>query len=135
VKFKVGDSSSYSQTITEANIAHFVGAVGDTNPLHLDGEYAKKTRFGQRIAQGILVAGLISTAIGTKLPGIGAVYLGQSLKFLKPAYIGDTITATVRVKAIRQDKPILTLETVCTNQQGEKVIDGEATVLYEEPVL
>ena len=133
MKYKVGDSASYSQAISEANIAHFIGAVGDTNPLHVDAEFAKQTRFGARIAQGILVAGLISTAIGTKLPGVGSVYLGQSLKFLKPTYIGDTITATVTVKAIREDKPILTLETVCTNQKGEKVIEGEATVLYEEP--
>ena len=132
MKYKVGDSGSYSQTITEANIAQFIGAVGDTNPIHVDAEYAKKTRFGARIAQGVLVAGLISTAIGTKLPGVGAVYLGQSLKFLKPTFIGDTITATVTVKAVREDKPILTLETLCTNQRGEKVIEGEATVLYEE---
>lgn len=133
MKYKVGDSGQYSQTITEANIAQFIGAVGDTNPIHVDAEYAKKTRFGARIAQGVLVAGLISTAIGTKLPGVGAVYLGQSLKFLKPTFIGDTITATVTVTAIREGKPILTLETLCTNQRGERVIEGEATVLYEEP--
>lgn len=133
MKFKVGDSGSYTQTITEASIAMFVGAVGDTNPLHTDAEYARKSRFGERIAQGILVAGLISTCIGTKLPGVGAVYLGQSLKFLRPTRIGDTITATVTVTAIREDKPILTLQTLCTNQHGERVIEGEATVLYEEP--
>ncbi|WP_027893056.1 MaoC family dehydratase [Calidithermus chliarophilus] len=133
MKFKVGDAASYSQTISEASIAMFVGAVGDTNPLHVDAEYAKKSRFGGRIAQGILVAGLISTCIGTKLPGVGAVYLGQSLKFLRPTHVGDTITATVTVTAIREDKPILTLQTVCTNQRGERVIEGEATVLYEEP--
>ncbi|WP_337868233.1 MaoC family dehydratase [Meiothermus sp.] len=134
MKFKVGDSASYSQTIGEAHIAHFIGAVGDTNPLHVDAEFAKKSRFGQRIAQGILVAGLISTAIGTKLPGVGAVYLGQNLRFLRPTYIGDTITATITVKTIREDKPILTLETICTNQHGEQVITGEATVLYEEVI-
>ncbi len=132
MKFKVGDRASYSQTIGEAHIAHFIGAVGDTNPLHVDAEFAKKSRFGQRIAQGILVAGLISTAIGTKLPGVGAVYLGQNLRFLRPTYFGDTITATITVKNIREDKPILTLETICTNQRGEQVITGEATVLYEE---
>lgn len=134
MRFKVGDSASYTQTIGEAHIAQFIGAVGDTNPLHVDAEFARKSRFGQRIAQGILVAGLISTAIGTKLPGVGAVYLGQTLKFLRPTFIGDTITATVTVRAIREDKPILTLETVCTNQRGEQVISGEATVLYEEVV-
>jgi len=132
VRFKVGDSASYTQTIGEAHIGLFIGAVGDTNPLHTDAEYARKSRFGARIAQGILVAGLISTAIGTRLPGPGAIYLGQSLRFLKPTYLGDTITATVTVRAIREDRPILTLETVCTNQRGEQVIQGEATVLYEE---
>ncbi|GIW30985.1 MAG: (R)-specific enoyl-CoA hydratase [Meiothermus sp.] len=132
MKFKVGDTASYTQTISEAHVALFIGAVGDTNPLHVDAEYAKKSRFGARIAQGILVAGLISTAIGTRLPGPGAIYLGQSLRFLKPTYLGDTITATVTVRAIRPDKPILSLETVCTNQKGERVIEGEATVLYEE---
>lgn len=132
MKFKVGDSASYTQTISEAHVALFIGAVGDTNPLHVDAEYAKKSRFEARIAQGILVAGLISTAIGTRLPGPGAIYLGQSLRFLKPTYLGDTITATVTVRAIRPDKPILSLETICTNQKGERVIEGEATVLYEE---
>ncbi len=132
MRFQVGDSASYTQTISEAHVALFIGAVGDTNPLHVDAEYAKKSRFGARIAQGILVAGLISTAIGTRLPGPGAIYLGQSLRFLKPTYLGDTITATVTVRAIRPDKPILSLETVCTNQKGERVIEGEATVLYEE---
>ncbi len=132
MKFQVGDSASYTQTISEAHVALFIGAAGDTNPLHVDSEYAQKSRFGARIAQGILVAGLISTAIGTRLPGPGAIYLGQSLRFLKPTYLGDTITATVTVRAIRPDKPILSLETVCTNQKGERVIEGEATVLYEE---
>lgn len=132
MKFQVGDSASYTQTISEAHVALFIGAVGDTNPLHVDSEYAQKSRFGARIAQGILVAGLISTAIGTRLPGPGAIYLGQSLRFLKPTYLGDTITATVTVRAIRPDKPILSLETLCTNQKGERVVEGEATVLYEE---
>jgi len=132
MKFKVGDAASYTQTLSEAHVALFIGAVGDTNPLHVDAVYAEKSRFGARIAQGILVAGLISTAIGTKLPGPGAIYLGQSLRFLKPTYLGDTITATVTVRAIRPDKPILSLETVCTNQKGQRVLEGEAAVLYEE---
>jgi len=132
MKFKVGDTASYTQTLSDAHVALFIGAVGDTNPLHVDAEYARKSRFGARIAQGVLVAGLISTAIGTRLPGPGAIYLGQSLRFLKPTYLGDTITATVTVRTIRPDKPILSLQTVCTNQKGERVIEGEATVLYEE---
>jgi 3-hydroxybutyryl-CoA dehydratase len=136
VRFKVGDRASYTQTISEAHVALFVGAVGDTNPLHVDEAYAKGSRFGKRIAQGILVAGLISTVIGTKLPGTGAIYLSQTLRFLKPTYLGDTITATAIVKAVREREKgglVLTLDTFCENQQGERVIEGEAVVLYEEP--
>ncbi len=136
MRFKVGDRASYTQTISEAHVALFVGAVGDTNPLHVDASYAAQSRFGQRIAQGILVAGLISTVIGTRLPGVGAIYLGQTLRFLKPTFLGDTVTATAVVKAIRPREKggyILTLETFCENQRGERVIEGEAQVLYEEP--
>jgi 3-hydroxybutyryl-CoA dehydratase len=102
MRFRVGDRASYTQTISEAHVALFVGAVGDTNPLHVDEAYAKRSRFGGRIAQGILVAGLISTVIGTRLPGVGAIYLGQTLRFLKPVYLGDTITATAVLKAVRE---------------------------------
>jgi len=136
VRFKVGDKASYTQTISEAHVALFVGAVGDTNPLHVDEAYAQGSRFGRRVAQGILVAGLISTVIGTKLPGTGAIYLSQTLRFLKPTYLGDTVTATAVVKSIREREKgglVLTLETICENQRGERVIEGEAVVLYEEP--
>ena len=136
MRFRVGDRASYTQTLSEAHVALFVEAVGDTNPLHVDEAYAKRSRFGGRIAQGILVAGLISTVIGTKLPGVGAIYLSQTLRFLKPTYLGDTITATAIVKAVREREKggyVLTLETFCENQRGERVIEGEAVVLYEEP--
>jgi len=136
MRFQVGDRASYTQTLSEAHVALFVGAVGDTNPLHVDEAYAKGSRFGKRIAQGILVAGLISTVIGTKLPGTGAIYLSQTLRFLKPTYLGDTITATAIVKAVREREKgglVLTLDTFCENQRGERVIEGEAVVLYEEP--
>ena len=125
MRFRVGDRASYTQTLSEAHVALFVGAVGDTNPLHVDEAYAKR----------ILVAGLISTVIGTKLPGVGAIYLSQTLRFLKPTYLGDTITATAIVKAVREREKggyVLTLETFCENQRGERVIEGEAVVLYEE---
>ena len=133
---RAADPEIYTQTLSEAHVALFVGAVGDTNPLHVDEAYAKRSRFGGRIAQGILVAGLISTVIGTKLPGVGAIYLSQTLRFLKPTYLGDTITATAIVKAVREREKggyVLTLETFCENQRGERVIEGEAVVLYEEP--
>lgn len=136
MRFKVGDRASYTQTLSEAHVALFVGAVGDTNPLHVDAAYAAQSRFGQRIAHGLLVAGLISTVIGTKLPGIGAIYLGQTLRFLKPTFLGDTVTATAVLKEIRPRAKggyILTLETFCENQRGERVIEGEAQVLYEAP--
>jgi len=134
MRFQVGDRASYTQTLSEAHVALFVGAVGDTNPLHVDEAYAKQSRFGRRIAHGLLVAGLISTVIGTRLPGVGAVYLSQTLHFLKPTYLGDTVTATAIVKAVREREKggyVLTLETFCENQRGERVVEGEAVVLWE----
>ncbi|MCS6869719.1 MAG: MaoC family dehydratase [Thermus sp.] len=134
MRFQVGDKASYTQTLSEAHVALFVGAVGDTNPLHVDEVYAQRSRFGGRIAQGILVAGLISTVIGTKLPGRGAIYLSQTLRFLKPTRLGDTVTATAVVKAVREREKggvVLTLDTFCENQRGERVLEGEAVVLYE----
>ncbi len=134
MRFKIGDHASISKTITEADIALFVAVSGDTNPLHTNAEYAKRSRFGERIAHGSLTASLISNVIGTKLPGVGAVYLSQTLKFIKPVKIGDTITATATLTQLREDRPILTLRTICTNQKGETVLEGEAHVLYDESV-
>lgn len=130
--FKVGDSASYSKTITEADIVLYAGLSGDTNPLHLDAEFARATRFGERIAHGLLTASLISAVLGTKLPGPGGVYVSQTLRFLKPVKIGDTVTARVTVVQVHERKPLLTLETVCTNQQGERVLEGEAVVWVGE---
>ncbi|MCL4455018.1 MAG: MaoC family dehydratase [Deinococcus sp.] len=134
MRFKIGDHASISKTITEADIALFVAVSGDTNPLHTNAEYAKRSRFGERIAHGSLTASLISNVIGTKLPGVGAVYLSQTLKFIKPVKIGDTITATATLTQLREDRPILTLRTICTNQKGETVLEGEAHVLYDKSV-
>ena len=102
---------------------------GDHNPVHVDEEFAKTTRFGKRIAHGMLTASLISAVLANKLPGEGSVYLGQTLQFVAPVFPGDTITARVTVKEIREGKPIVKLETVCVNQRDELVIRGEATVL------
>jgi 3-hydroxybutyryl-CoA dehydratase len=128
--FKEGDTASFAKTITEVDINMFVGVTGDTNPIHIDEEYAKQTRFGARIAHGLLTAGLISTVIGTKLPGPGAIYVSQTLRFLAPVAIGDTITATATLTHYDRDRRRLTLETVCANQDGMEVLDGEAEVLY-----
>lgn len=132
---EVGDRATFRRTITEADIALFAGATGDTNPYHFDEEYAKRGRFGRRIAHGMLVTGLISTVLGTRLPGPGTIYISQSLKFRKPVFIGDTITAVAEVTAIREDKPIVTLRTDCHNQRGEVVVEGEALVLVEQVEL
>lgn len=131
--FKPGDSATYAKTITDEDIRAFASLLGDTNGLHTSDEYARKTRFGRRIAHGMLGASLVSTVLGTRLPGPGTIYLSQSFKFVAPVFPGDTVTATATVKSVREGKPVLTLETVCTNQHGETVITGEAVVLVEKP--
>lgn len=124
-----GASASISKTVTDADVRAFAAVSLDDNPVHLDDAYAATTRFGRRIAHGMLSAGVVSAVIGTRLPGPGTVYLSQSLQFKGPVFIDDTITATITVKALREDKPIATLETVVTNQRGEVVLTGEAVVL------
>jgi acyl dehydratase len=129
MKFNLGDSAEITKIITEADVEAFAEVTGDHNPIHLDDEFAKTTRFGRRIAHGMLTASLISSVLANKLPGEGSVYLGQSLQFVAPVFPGDEVTARVTVKEIREDKPILKLDTTCLNQRGETVIRGEATVL------
>ena len=128
----VGFKTTHMKTVTEADIVMFAGVSGDFNPIHVCDEYAKKTFFGGRIAHGVIAIGLISAAM-TKLPGL-VIFLGDSNKFLAPVRIGDTITATAEVIAVRKDKGILTLKATCTNQKGETVVEGEWAVrLYEAP--
>jgi acyl dehydratase len=129
MKFNVGDSAEITKTIDEADIQAFAEVTGDHNPIHLDDEFAKTTRFGRRIAHGMLSASLISAVLANKLPGEGSIYLGQTLEFRAPVFPGDEITARVTVREIRDNKPIVKLETVCVNQRDEVVIRGEATVL------
>jgi 3-hydroxybutyryl-CoA dehydratase len=128
---KVGDTVSISRRITDVDIRFFAELTGDNNPVHLDEGFAEKTRFGRRIAHGMFGASLISAVLGTELPGQGSIYLSQTLQFLGPIYIDDLLTARVTVKKIREDKSIVTLETVCENQRGETLIRGEAVVLVE----
>ena len=125
---QIGARADYSRTVTEHDIELFAEVSGDHNPVHLDEEYAANTPFGGRIAHGILSASFISAVIGNDLPGRGAIYLGQTLKFLAPVRIGDTITASVEVIALREEKRIVTLRTDCTNQHGTLVLTGEAVV-------
>lgn len=125
---RVGDSVTISKSFSEEDVMRFAEISTDNNPIHLDPVYAKETVFGQRIVHGMLVASLFSGLIGNKLPGEGSVYLGQTLKFLKPVFLGEEVTARVEIINIREDKPIITLKTLCTNQSGEAVIEGEAVV-------
>ena len=131
MKFKVGDSASATRTITQADIENFAELSGDRNAIHLDQEYATQTRFGGRIAHGLLTSSLISAVIGNKLPGLGSIYLGQTLQFVAPVFPGDTIVARATVTSVRKDKPIVKLETICTNQHDKVVITGEAIVLVD----
>ena len=129
MKYSIGMKASISKTITEVDIILFSGISMDINSVHLNEEYAKNTIFNKRIAHGILVAGLISAVLGTKLPGEGSIYLGQTLEFLKPVYIGDTISAEVEIIGIVENKSIYILKTICKNQKDEIVIKGEAKIL------
>lgn len=131
MNLKVGDTASLTRKVTEADVGAFADLTGDHNPLHLDDGYAATTRFGRRIAHGMFSASLMSAVIGNELPGTGSIYLSQTLNFLAPVHLGDTVTARVTVKKIRDEKPIVTLETVCENQRGETIIKGEAAVLVE----
>jgi len=125
----LGDTASISKVISQEDVEKFAQVSGDLNPVHIDDSYAESTIFGKRIAHGILVGGLISAVIGTELPGPGTIYLSQSFSFKKPVYFGDTVTAIIKVIKIKDDKPIITLDTQCINQNHEVVITGEAVVL------
>jgi 3-hydroxybutyryl-CoA dehydratase len=132
MRFKVGDAATRTKTITDEDIRAFAELSGDRNPVHLDDEYAAGTRFGRRIAHGMIAASLVSAALANELPGPGSVYLSQTLRFNAPVFPGDTVTARVEVTKVREDKPVVTLETVCTNERGERLIEGEAVVLLTE---
>jgi 3-hydroxybutyryl-CoA dehydratase len=126
----LGSQATLSRTITEDDILLFALVSGDHNPIHLDARYAEQSFFGKRIAHGFLIGSLISAVLGNDLPGPGSIYLGQTLKFLAPIHIGDTITVSVKVVALREEKRIVTLHTECTNQKGTLVLSGEATIKY-----
>src|SRR5438552_17059951 len=126
----VGARATRVRTITDADIVRFAEVSGDRNPVHLDDANAARSPFGQRIAHGFLTGSMISAVIVMELPGPGSIYLGQTLKFLAPVHIGDTVTVSVEVIGVREEKRLVTLRTDCTNQNGTLVITGEATVKY-----
>lgn len=132
--FRLGERASFAKTVTEADVTGFAGLIGDIDPIHVDAEYARRSRFGQRVAHGMLTGGLISAVLGNKLPGPGSICLSQQLEFLAPVHIGDTITAIVEVANWQPDKRIITLKTDCYNQDDKQVVTGKAALLVERPV-
>jgi 3-hydroxybutyryl-CoA dehydratase len=127
-ELELGMSASVSRTVSEADILMFAGVSGDTNPVHLDQEFAASTMFGGRIAHGMLSAGLISAVFGTRLPGPGCIYLSQTLKFKAPVKVGDTVVARATVKELKTEKRRAVFSTVCT--VGDVVVlEGEAELL------
>lgn len=127
----VGQTAEYSKTVTDDDVMSFAKVTGDFNPVHVDEEAAAKTRFGGRIAHGMLSAGFVSAAIANRLPGSGSIYIGQTLRFTAPVRIEDTITVTLTVTELLS-KNRVKLSTICRNQRGETVLDGEATILVDE---
>ena len=125
----LGDSASVSKTVSETDVYLFAGITGDLNPAHTNEVASSQTMFKGRIAHGMLSAGFISAVLGMYLPGPGTIYLAQELKFTKPVRIGDTVTATATVIEKDEAKNRLKLETICTNQDGDIVIKGVATVM------
>jgi 3-hydroxybutyryl-CoA dehydratase len=133
-KLNIGDTAKFAKTVSESDIYLYAGITGDFNPAHINEDYAKNTFFKTRIAHGMLSAGFISTVIGNELPGTGSIYVKQDLRFLAPVRIGDTITARVEVIEIMDGKNRVRLKTVCVNQEGTQVLDGEAIVSPPKPL-
>lgn len=133
-ELNVGDSAEFSKTVSESDIYLYAGLTGDLNPAHINEEYARKTFFKSRIAHGMLTAGFISAVLGNKLPGPGTIYLRQELRFLAPVHIGDTITGRVEVLEIKVEKNRVKFKTICINQRGKTILDGEAVVSPPKPL-
>ena len=124
-EIEIGMNVSYSQTITDADVKAFSGISGDRNPIHLDEQYAEKSRYKKRIAHGLMTASYFSALFGTKIPGEGCVYVSQSLNFKRPVYIGDTVVATVEVISVDLAKKRVFFRTTC-KVKNKVVTDGEA---------
>lgn len=126
----IGQKASITKAFSEADVRHFAELSGDFNPIHIDPEFAKTTVFGQRIVHGMLVSSLFSGLLAEKVPGPGSIYLGQTFKYQKPVFFDHPVTATVEVLHVREDKPIVTMSTVCIDEKGDKLISGEAVLMF-----
>ena len=122
--FEVGQHVTFTKTFTDDDVQRFIDITGDVNPLHVDESFASRTPFGRRVLHGMLTASLFSTMVGMLLPGTGAIYRSQTIAFLRPVYIGDTITVHFVVRGIDRDKHRLDIESWMENQNGERVIEG-----------
>ena len=131
--FKVGSSASVSRLLTDQTVREFAALSGDTQPLHLDDDYASGTRFGQRIAHGALLVGMVSAVLGVEMAGKGStiIFLGLNVSFVAPVHIGDEVTVTCEVQSVREDKPIVKLGVSCTNQDGSDVMVGDVVVYID----
>lgn len=132
MKLEIGMKATRTKVFSDEDIRKFAEVSGDTNAIHLDDEYAAKSRFGKRIVHGMLTASVVSAILGIDFPGLGTVYLSQTLQFKAPVFIGDQITAQVELIKYREERRIATFHTTCTNQDGVLVLDGEAVVLVPE---
>ena len=128
-ELSLGQETKFERTITADMIDAFGAATGDYNPVHFNEEYAKNSMFGQRIAHGMLTGSFFSSILGTLCPGEGTIYLSQELKFLKPVFIGDKITAIATVAEIIPEKNRVIFDTIAVNEKGDKVVAGKAVVL------
>jgi 3-hydroxybutyryl-CoA dehydratase len=129
MQINLGDRYTVTRNISDELIRNFAEVSGDFNPIHLDEKFAATTRYGKRIAHGMLSGALISSVLGNKFADEKIVYLSQTMRFVAPVFVGDTITVTATIASIREDKPIETVETICSNQNGETTMTGEAAVM------
>ena len=129
MELNIGDSFTVTREVSDELVRAFAELSGDRNPIHLDEDFAAKTRFGRRIAHGMLSGAFISAVLGNEFRERKIVYLSQTMRFTAPTYIGDVISTTATVKAIRPEKGIVTLDTVCTKQSGEVTLTGESIVM------
>ncbi|MFA0036552.1 MaoC family dehydratase [Vibrio chagasii] len=127
---EIGQTATIEKMLDKQTVEGFASISEDYNPIHLDEDFAKTTQFERPIVHGMLASSLISGLLASKVPGAGSIYLGQSLKFLRPIFVGETVTAKVEVISVREDKPIAVISTQVLSSNGEVAVDGEATVMY-----
>ncbi|MFV8461571.1 MaoC family dehydratase [Vibrio campbellii] len=130
MKPEIGQIATIEKTLDKQTVEAFASVSEDYNPIHLDEDFAKTTQFERPIVHGMLASSLISGLLASKVPGAGSIYLGQSLKFLRPIFVGETVTAKVEVTSVLEDKPIAVISTQVLSANGEVAVDGEATVMY-----